>query len=274
MNSRQALSDAISMPNFRAFVKMLVFVLALTSYFIVTLPFYPVLAFGSERTRLVVTKILQAYSRFTLWFMGIKVDLLDEQKISSHFKNGLIVCNHLSYLDVLILCAHYPSCFVTSVEIKNTPVLGQISQLAGCLFVERRNRDGLKREVLELTQSLKNGLNVAIFPEATSTNGSSLLRFRRPLYEAAIDSKRPILSLCLNYLKLDDQTLCVANRDRVFWYDDMTFVDHLWNFLAIEQTTVQLCVVGLIENPAEYDATELAAMTQQQIGQVFKPILS
>jgi len=274
MNSRAASSDAILVSNLRSTRKMLIFAVAMISYFLVTLPFFPFIAFGSERVRLFITRILQLYSRFSLWFMGIEVRVKDEQNLSHKFSNGLIVCNHLSYLDVLILCAHYPSCFVTSVEIKNTPVLGQICQLAGCLFVERRNRSGLLREVQELTHALKNGLNVAIFPEATSTNGAGLLRFRRPLYEAAIDSRRPILSLCLNYERISDEEVCQANRDMVFWYDDMTFIDHLWSFFSLEKTQVSLALVDLIEESHVFDSTELASMTQQKIEVVYKPILS
>lgn len=273
MNSPTVSSDAILVPNLRALTKMLIFVMTLISYFLVTLPLFPFVALGSERVRQFITRILQLYSRFALWFMGINVELKDQAQLGHQFQSGLIVCNHLSYLDVLILCAYYPSCFVTSVEIKHTPVLGQICQLAGCLFVERRNRNGLTREVQELTQSLRHGLNVAIFPEATSTNGSALLRFRRPLYQAAIDAQRPILSLCLNYALINDQRLDLSNRDLVFWYDDMTFTDHLWNFLSLKSIQVELSLVDLIQDPTRFDTTQLAAMTQQKLEQVYKPIL-
>src|SRR6476659_9379122 len=53
-------------------------------------------------------------------------------------RGKLIVCNHQSYLDVLVLFTQYPALFITSKDIERTPVLGQITKLAGCFFVERK----------------------------------------------------------------------------------------------------------------------------------------
>jgi lyso-ornithine lipid O-acyltransferase len=256
----------------RAALKMTIFVLALLSYFLTTGLLYPFVSRRVPWARRLLVQILRGYSRFCLWFMGITVEIKNAELENRGPNRGLIVCNHLSYLDVLILCARYPACFVTSVEVRNTPVLGQLSELAGCLFVERRNRENLSKEVRDLTEALKREESVVIFPEATSTNGDEVLRFRRPLFQSALDSKKPILPLTLNYRSIDGAPITRSNRDLVCWYDDMTFIDHLWSFFKQGPTRVEL-VIGKAINPGEFESTEaLALRAHQQVSESFKSL--
>lgn len=103
--------------------------------------------------------IVSTTSRFLLKVLNIVV----EYKIPNTFINNdnyLIVSNHLSYLDVIILAAKFPSCFVTSTDVKKTPFLGHLTRLAGCLFVDRNNRKNLKLEIVEIRTALSEGMNV------------------------------------------------------------------------------------------------------------------
>ncbi len=221
----------------RALIKMTIFILSATSYILTTLPFLPIFYINENLARKTVNKILQFYCKFALWFMGIEV----EDNITHRNQEGqLFVCNHLSYIDVLILGAKTPTCFVTSVEIKNTPFLGQLCILGGCLFVERRNKRGLSTEIEEITKALKSGTNVTIFPEATSTNGDEVIRFRRPLFQSSIDAGCEVSPITLNYYEVDQEKLSIKNRDTIFWYDDMTFIDHLWRFFKTKNTQASL----------------------------------
>lgn len=77
--------------------------------------------------------------------------------------NFLMVSNHLSYLDVLVISSQVPTGFVTSMEIKRTPFLGQLTDLGGCLYVERRNKRNLLNEVEQLSEGLRRGMNIAVF---------------------------------------------------------------------------------------------------------------
>ncbi len=173
-------------------------------------------------------KINRLFSRLMLRILDIHVDWAIGPNFLSK-KNYYIVSNHLSYLDVLILNSRLPSCFVTSQEIRETPGLGLISLLAGCVFVERRNKLKIRNEVSEITQVLKNGLNVFVFPEATSTNGERVLPFKKSLFQASINGETSILPVTLNYLSIDNAPVNLSNRDSLFWYGDMEFLSHLLN---------------------------------------------
>lgn len=169
--------------------------------------------------------LVSDYAKIGVWILGLKIATRNEEPNGQGF---LMVGNHLSYLDLVIVASQRPVTFVTSFEIKEIPVLGQITQLAGCLYVERRNKTNIANEVREIREALERGLDVVVFPEATSTNGESVLRFRRPLFAAARLSSREVAPFCLNYRSIDGAPVNRSNRDRLCWYGDMGFVSHLF----------------------------------------------
>jgi 1-acyl-sn-glycerol-3-phosphate acyltransferase len=255
----------------RAFLRALTFTIAVSCYFLTALPFYPYFKVNPMGARRLICHILGAYARFALWFMGFEVT--QEIKEAKGKDNYLFVSNHLSYTDVLVVCGYYPSCFVTSVEMRDTPFLGQICKLGGCVFVERRNKSNLGQEVAEITEALKAGLDVVIFPEATSTNGEEVIRFRRPLFKSAIDSKISVKPLTINYRYLDDEPVTCKNRDKVFWYGDMTFADHLWGVFSIRKIKVDLTVGESLKVGEEQDHGVLAELSHSRVRSSYRPVL-
>ncbi len=195
----------------KQFFKFKILILSILVYFIHA---FFIWIFYRDRWKRIrrLTQLVSDYARWGRFVIGIKVNWVDlDPEVFND--NYLIVSNHLSYVDIFVLGSRVPGCFVTSVEIKETPFLGQVTSLAGCLFVERRNKINIHQEIKDLTQGLKNGLNIFIFPEATSTNGETVIRFRRPLLNSAIDAKKKILPLVLNYRKIDENPIGLHNRD-------------------------------------------------------------
>jgi 1-acyl-sn-glycerol-3-phosphate acyltransferase len=195
-----------------------------------------------------------------------------------HLPQGgyLAVANHQSYFDIVVLSSIRPFCYVTSVEIRETPFLGRICKLAGCIFVERRNKRNLRNEINELTAALMNDIPVCVFPEATSTNGEQLLRFRRPLFHAAVDSQRPVVPVCINYLEIDQQPVTTQNRDSICWYDDMPFAPHLLGLLSHRQIKVRVTFLAPIATDGMQDSDlavpDLVEKSFQAVASVYKPI--
>ncbi len=214
--------------------------------------------------------LLSRYARATLKILGLHVNVIGRENLQ-HLKSALYVGNHLSYLDVLAISSEIPGCYVTSVEIRQTPVLGQICLMAGCMFVERRNKMNIRNEVSELRRGLNLGLNVVIFPEATSTNGEAVLRFRKPLFFAAIDGGAMVVPFCLNYRQVGGQPVTAENRDLVCWYGDMDFVPHLWNFAKAGSSRVDLNFMKPIRTTVDTDATTLAEQSHAEVVQAHLP---
>jgi 1-acyl-sn-glycerol-3-phosphate acyltransferase len=181
--------------------------------------------------------VMSGYCKLALKLAGVRVIHSGDYEPS---KMNFLVSNHMSYLDILIIASRFPSTFVTSVEISEIPVLGLMTKLGGCLYVERRNKTNLSNEIKELTMALQKNIPVAIFPEATSTNAETVLRFKKPLFQASVDAEVLVSPLCINYLKIDNEVFSEKNRDDVCWYGDMGFLPHLWNLMGKKKILVDL----------------------------------
>lgn len=209
------------------------------------------------------------YALIGVWILGLQIATRNEEPNGQGF---LMVGNHLSYLDLLVVASQRPVTFVTSYEIKEMPVLGWITQLAGCLYVERRNKMNLANEVRDIREALEQGFDVVVFPEATSTNGESVLRFRRPLFAAARLSSREVAPFCLNYRKIDNEAVTRENRDRLCWYGDMPFVSHLFGVCRAKNIFVALDWLETLRT--QYmDEEQLAKASHFQVSYTYSAIV-
>ncbi len=255
--------------NLRASTKLVLFMITVSAYLLTSALFYPLTYIDPFFGRKFLTKVISLYCRIGLWFMNIRVSTTGAKAMAP---NSFIVCNHTGYLDVLVLASKVNACFVTSLEMRRAPFLGQLCEMGGCLYVDRKSRANLSREVLMLTEALRSGLNICVFPEGTSTDGSGILRFKRPLFKSAIDAKADTQTLCLNYTSVDGRSLNEENRDSIFWYGDMTFFPHLWSLFQNKSVTVELNLGEVIRGVEDY--TELSLIAHDLIEQKYRPILA
>lgn len=258
------------MSYFRLFIRTIIFALALICYFITAIIILVLSGFKFERARPLLIRLISITSMLGLKLFGIKIR--KNFVPLNNDENYLIVSNHLSYLDILIISSFFPTCFVTSTEMKETPFLGQLCLLGGCLFVERRKRAGITAEVAQITNALKSGLNVVIFPEAKSNNGETVLTFRRPLFQAAVNSGMKVLPICLNYRSLDGKKITLKNRDKVFWYGDMSFLKHALSLFAHKTIVADLSVMETLDTAEFTDKNVLADKSFEIVSNEFEII--
>src|SRR6266403_2862272 len=93
-------------------------------------------------------------------------------------KSGLLVSNHLSYLDIMVLCSLAPSIFVAKREVKHWPVFGWFARLGGTLFADRERRTQVGQLANAMRSVLNQGALVVLFPEGTSSDGQTVLPFK------------------------------------------------------------------------------------------------
>lgn len=262
------------MRNIVASFKLVLFVLLSTSFFVTTFPFYLYGHINRYGARKYTALISSFHAWLTLYVFNIRANLEEGLQTAEGNTGSLIVSNHLSYIDVMVISIFYPSCFVTSIEMKNTFFLGQLCEAGGCLYVERRSRMNLDREVDDITHALSSGLNVVVFPEATSTNGDEVKRFKRPLFRAAINSGANIVPISMNYKSINNEQVTTFNRDTVFWYGDMTFFSHFWEMLKAKRIDVDVVVGEEIHAKKHTDETDLAQVSHLAVSSRYHGVLS
>lgn len=140
---------------------------------------------------------------------------------------GLVVSNHLSYLDILVFAALAPCAFVAKKEVRRWPVFGFFAAVGGTIFVDRSRPHLAQQSVAEMRETLEAGVRVVLFPEGTSTGGDRVLPFKPALFESAIETQQPISAAYLAY------ELAHADPAQVACYwGEMTFAPHLLRLLA------------------------------------------
>lgn len=253
-------------------LKLLGFLFIISSYLLCCLPLYPIFLIAPAWTRRILIKLVSIHSKAMLSILDINVNYQNLNYLNL-YPNYLIVSNHLSYLDVLIIASKLPSCFVTSTEVKASLFLGQLTSLGGCLFVNRKDRRNLKNEVKELRDVLRDGLSVTIFPEATSTNGEGVLKFKRPLFEASLSTNKPILPLTINYRKISSRKIDEKNRDLICWYGGMSFFPHFMELLSHRKIEVDMHLSEPFL-PGFLPILELAYLSHQKVSASFQTLTS
>lgn len=194
-------------------------------------------------------KLIQSYSRRCLRLLNI--DVRQHGRIDA--SKGLLISNHISYVDVLVISSLVPTVFVTSVETQNSGWVGTLCSWAGCLFVERRSRAQFGKELDQISEVLNFGVRVTIFPEATSSDGNQVLPFKSGLFESAIQSELPVHVLALKY---SDSTIP--------YYGDMTLLPHLYHLCSLRKTTARAFGLGSLPTK-NLNRKELAMQSYDKI---------
>ena len=148
---------------------------------------------------------------------------------------GLLVANHLSYLEVLIFGAALPCYLVSKAEIATWPFFGPLARAGGTLFVDRGSLASAEAVTREIAERLKGPVPVLFFPEGTSSDGSQLLRFHSRLFTPAVDAGIPVTAAAVRYVPDDGS----PERD-LCWFDDEEFLPHLWKVLGSSNFSAHL----------------------------------
>lgn len=114
-------------------------------------------------------------------------------------EHGLIVSNHLSYLDILVFGAAGFPAFVAKQEVRSWPVVGLVASLCGTIFIDRTRRSATHAVRSQMESALAEGQRLVLFPEGTSSDGSKILPFHSSLFESAVAAQAPVTAALIAY---------------------------------------------------------------------------
>ncbi|MHB8982376.1 lysophospholipid acyltransferase family protein [Thiobacillus sp.] len=158
-------------------------------------------------------RVIRHWSRRLLKVLGVRLRADVPPSLPS---GALLVCNHVSWLDIYLIHATRRVHFVSKAEVRRWPVAGWLAQKSGTLFIERGRRSDTARVNTEMRDLLSGGTWVAIFPEGTTSDGRDLRRFMPSLLQPAVELNCPVVPAALRYYTLDGvQTTAPAYIDGV-----------------------------------------------------------
>lgn len=167
--------------------------------------------------------------RHAKW-MGVRINVQGEIP-----RNGLIVANHVSYVDIVALSAVAACAFVSKKEVARWPLFGLYARLGATIFVDRERRSAVADVADEMRERLDAGVPLTLFPEGTSTDGCDVLPFRSSLFAPVVELGCPVTACALRY-SLEGASVA----DEVAYWRDMTLAPHLLNLLGKTGVTLDI----------------------------------
>lgn len=168
---------------------------------------------------------VQAWAQGLLRIWRIDLQLLGEPPADGPM---LLVANHISWLDIVVMHAARYCRFVSKADVKAWPVIGMLATGAGTVYITRESRRDALRTVHHMADALKAGEVLAVFPEGTTSNGLTLLPFHANLLQAAISAAAPVQPVALQFIDSASGEISLAPC----YVGDETLVASIWRTLT------------------------------------------
>ena len=173
--------------------------------------------------------------------------------------SGLIVANHISFLDIIVIASTTTGLFLAKSTLQSWPVIGFIANRIGTIFIQRNEPRTLHAIIPTLTSMLQQGIPVIIIPEGTTTAGKTVGKFHSSLYQAAINANKPVLPVAIRYMRN-------GKPDNIAAYiDNNNFIFSLIKIMAQTRTNVQIYF---------YDRLDSNNMSRQELAMQSHEIIS
>lgn len=206
---------------------------------------------------------MRRWCRGILWALGVRLEVRGEVPTAARF----LVCNHLSYIDVVALGSVLPVAFVSRADVAHWPLIGPLARWFDTVFVPREQKRKLPEVNAVVAQRVADGCALVVFAEGTTTAGDRVLPLKPSLLEPAVAAGVPVQAACLRYAtRPPDAPASVA----VCWVGDTVFLRHGYALLALRRIDA-----GLEFAPAARTASdrkELAAALDADVRALFTPM--
>ena len=198
--------------------------------------------------------LIQWWSKRTTEILGLTIT----QKGKHTNVTSLLVSNHISFLDIVILASVFPVTFLSKSTIRYWPVFGFLAYGFGVIFIQRNNKKVLHAVTNSLTTALKQKRSLVLFPEGTTTTGRVVGKFHSSLFQAAINAAKPVQPVALRYHnngEFDDSASYIGKDN---------FIITLISILAKSKTEVEVTICDAI-NSDDMNRRELSSLSHNLI---------
>lgn len=146
---------------------------------------------------------------------------------------ALLAINHVSWIDPVVIGTLMPIRFVAKAQSEHWPVIGGLLSAIGTVYIVRGGHQ-TQHVVEKMASTMKAGVAVGFFPEATTTHGRRISYMFPRLFKAALDHQIPIVPVSIRYSK------SARGKDSAPYIDDMNFLSHLFTILRHPPMRVEL----------------------------------
>ncbi|CAN1569591.1 PlsC 1-acyl-sn-glycerol-3-phosphate acyltransferase [Rhabdaerophilaceae bacterium] len=204
------------------------------------------------------------FHRYLAYVIGVRI--LRE----GHLAQGpvMLVSNHVSWLDIVVLSACHPVSFIAKSEVGTWPFVRTLARLQRSVFVERDRRAKTGAVNAEIAGRLEKGDAMVLFAEGTTSDGLRVLPFRSAILGAAQGGEMQLQPLAIRYIKRAGLPIGRAEMPEIAWYGDMDLGPHLAELLAGPPIIVKVCLGSA--QPVERDRKAQARSLETSVRVAFE----
>jgi len=239
------------------FLRLIIFLLLTLAL----LPFQFIIVFFIKNYAYIIPYF---YHKICLRIFGIKIKTFGKVSINSPI---LLISNHASYLDIIILGSLFKTSFIAKKEISKWPLLGILAKLQNTIFIDRRV-SSLKNQENQIIKHLNEKKNLVIFPEGTSSDGNRVLPFKSSLFnifEKNLNSKILVQTITIVYKKINGIPMNRIERKNITWHSNMDLIPNIFNVLKKLSIEVEIIFNDEFLPSKEYDRKKLALHCWEKI---------
>jgi len=216
------------------------------------------------------------YHRWLCRLLGVRVHVNGEIQPD---RAALLISNHISWLDIIVLSTLAPLHFVAKSEVADWPFFGLLAKLQRSVFVDRERRTAVKETAHEIAARLKAGERIVLFAEGTSSDGNQILAFKSALIGAAALAAEEgdgavVQTLTLAYTRVHGLPIGRIARSHVAWYGDMDMISHVWGLLRQGPLDAQVRIGAPLRLENIRDRKQLAALSEAQVRRNFAELMT
>jgi 1-acyl-sn-glycerol-3-phosphate acyltransferase len=202
-------------------------------------------------------RIKQRWSAALLNALGVRLHPETGQGLV--LPHGLVVANHISFLDIYVINALLPASFVAKSDVARWPVIGWLTARTDNLFIARGHRGAAHHIQQNMSAILSAGRRLVVFPEGTTSNGNSVLPFHSALLQSAVASGVPVICLALGYQNGDGHMTALPA-----YVGDDTLWQCIWRIVTSDTIVVRVSPVAQLSG-TDTDRRHLAHHAHQSI---------
>lgn len=193
--------------------------------------------------------------RSLLFCLGVKLKHYPCHSDELHLYLG----NHISWLDISVIGSVLDTCFVAKAEIRDWPIIGEVSHRGGSIFISRGKKSAASNTIDAINNRLSIGQSVLIFPEGTTSNGETVRHFHARLIAAACQSGVAVQPLAISY----------PNCPEAAYIDDDHLLTHLLQIMMLPKVDVELSQLPSIDS-SRHERKIIAQQAHAAVSQVLK----
>ncbi|MFG1376454.1 lysophospholipid acyltransferase family protein [Xanthobacter autotrophicus] len=216
------------------------------------------------------------YHRILLKFIGVRVKVHGAPAADRPL---LILANHGSWIDILVIGSLTPLVFVAKSEVARWPLIGLLAKFQRTVFVDRQRRHTTGEVNRTIAERLQDGDPVVLFAEGTSSDGNRVLPFRTALVgavrEAIADGAEvTVQPLAVSYVRLQGLPMGRLHRHIAAWYGDMDLVPHLLEVLRHGSIDVEVSFGEPVRLDEDHDRKSVTRQCEESVRLMFAHALA